>query len=92
MPTTGSLGPKGVRVNGVALGADLDTLAGERWSDGGEAETIRKPDTARPPGQPVELLSIYVQLAANDASYANGNIYGSSGAAGSPSGATFRKA
>ena len=48
MPTTGSLGPKGVRVNGVALGADLDALAGERWSDAGEAETIRKPDTARP--------------------------------------------
>ena len=36
------------------------------------------------PGQPVELASIYVQLAANDASYANGNIYGSIGGSGQP--------
>ena len=36
------------------------------------------------PGQPVELASIYVQLAASDASYANGQVYGSSGGAGQP--------
>jgi NAD(P)-dependent dehydrogenase (short-subunit alcohol dehydrogenase family) len=36
------------------------------------------------PGQPVELASIYVQLAASDASYATGQIYGSSGGAGLP--------
>jgi len=30
------------------------------------------------PGQPAELASIYVQLAASDASYATGQIYGSS--------------
>jgi NAD(P)-dependent dehydrogenase (short-subunit alcohol dehydrogenase family) len=36
------------------------------------------------PGQPVELASIYVQLAATDASYANGQIYGSSGGSGQP--------
>ena len=28
------------------------------------------------PGQPAELASIYVQLAASDASYANGQVYG----------------
>jgi hypothetical protein len=28
------------------------------------------------PGQPVELASIYVQLAAQDASYTTGQIYG----------------
>ena len=28
------------------------------------------------PGQPAELASIYVQLAADDASFATGNIYG----------------
>ena len=36
------------------------------------------------PGPPVELASIYVQLAASDASYANGQVYGSSGGAGQP--------
>ncbi|HVZ32421.1 MAG TPA: hypothetical protein VG963_08345, partial [Polyangiaceae bacterium] len=36
------------------------------------------------PGQPAELASIYVQLAASDASYANGQIYGASGGAGQP--------
>jgi NAD(P)-dependent dehydrogenase (short-subunit alcohol dehydrogenase family) len=36
------------------------------------------------PGQPAELASIYVQLAAADASYATGQIYGSSGGKGQP--------
>jgi len=36
------------------------------------------------PGQPAELASIYVQLAANDASFATGNIYGSGGGQGQP--------
>jgi len=31
------------------------------------------------PGQPAELASIYVQLAASDASYATGQVYGSTG-------------
>jgi NAD(P)-dependent dehydrogenase (short-subunit alcohol dehydrogenase family) len=36
------------------------------------------------PGQPAELASIYVQLAAVDASFATGNIYGSGGGQGQP--------
>ena len=36
------------------------------------------------PGQPAELASIYVQLAANDASYSTGQIYGASGGEGNP--------
>ena len=36
------------------------------------------------PGQPVELASIYVQLAADDASYATGNVYGAGGGNGQP--------
>jgi NAD(P)-dependent dehydrogenase (short-subunit alcohol dehydrogenase family) len=36
------------------------------------------------PGQPAELASIYVQLAAADASFATGQIYGSSGGSGQP--------
>jgi len=36
------------------------------------------------PGQPAELASIYVQLAASDASFATGNIYGAGGGQGQP--------
>ena len=36
------------------------------------------------PGQPAELASIYVQLAAADASYATGQVYGSAGGSGQP--------
>jgi hypothetical protein len=36
------------------------------------------------PGQPAELGSIYVQLAAEDGSFATGQVYGSSGGAGQP--------
>jgi NAD(P)-dependent dehydrogenase (short-subunit alcohol dehydrogenase family) len=36
------------------------------------------------PGQPVELASIYVHLAAEDASYATGQVYGSAGGDGQP--------
>jgi NAD(P)-dependent dehydrogenase (short-subunit alcohol dehydrogenase family) len=36
------------------------------------------------PGQPAELASIYVQLAAADASFATGQIYGSAGGTGQP--------
>ena len=36
------------------------------------------------PGQPVELASIYVQLAASDGSFTTGNIYGAGGGQGQP--------
>jgi hypothetical protein len=36
------------------------------------------------PGQPVELAGIYVQLAAEDGSYANGQVYGAAGGSGQP--------
>ena len=36
------------------------------------------------PGQPAELASIYVQLAAGDASFTTGNIYGAGGGQGQP--------
>ena len=44
------LGPKGIRVNGVAPGSDLDAAAGQRRRDPGEAEGIRRPDAAGPAG------------------------------------------
>lgn len=78
------LGPKGIRVGGVAPGPIWTPL---QVSGGATQEKLKSfgSDTALGrPGQPAELASIYVQLAANDASYATGNIYGSGGGKGQP--------
>jgi NAD(P)-dependent dehydrogenase (short-subunit alcohol dehydrogenase family) len=76
--------PKGIRVNGVAPGPIWTPL---QVSGGATQEKLVKFGEQTPmgrPGQPAELASIYVQLAASDASYATGQIYGSSGGSGNP--------
>ena len=78
------LAPKGIRVNGVAPGPIWTPL---QVSGGTTREKLEKFGGHTPfgrPGQPVELASIYVQLAAADAGFATGQIYGSSGGAGQP--------
>lgn len=78
------LGPKGIRVNGVAPGPVWTAL---EVSGGQTQENLVKfgDDTAfGRPGQPAELASIFVQLADNDASFATGQIYGSAGGNGQP--------
>lgn len=78
------LAPKGIRVNGVAPGPIWTPL---QVSGGATQEKLQKFGGDTPmgrPGQPVELASIYVQLAASDASYATGQIYGATGGAGQP--------
>jgi NAD(P)-dependent dehydrogenase (short-subunit alcohol dehydrogenase family) len=78
------LGPKGIRVNGVAPGPIWTAL---QVSGGATQEKLVKFGSDTPlgrPGQPAELASIYVQLAANSGSYATGQIYGSSGGKGQP--------
>jgi NAD(P)-dependent dehydrogenase (short-subunit alcohol dehydrogenase family) len=78
------LGPKGIRVNGVAPGPIWTPL---QISGGAEEKKYQNFGSATVfgrPGQPAELASIYVQLAASDASFATGNIYGSSGGNGQP--------
>lgn len=78
------LGPKGIRVNGVAPGPIWTAL---QVSGGATQEKIVKFGGDTPlgrPGQPAELASIYVQLASSDGSYATGQIYGSSGGKGQP--------
>ena len=78
------LGPKGIRVNGVAPGPVWTAL---EISGGQTQENIEVfgQDTAfGRPGQPAELASIFVQLAAEDASFATGQIYGSAGGSGQP--------
>lgn len=78
------LGPKGIRVNGVAPGPIWTPL---QISGGSPMERVENFGSKTPlgrAGQPAELASIYVQLAAEDASYANGQVYGSSGGVGQP--------
>jgi len=78
------LGPKGIRVNGVAPGPVWTAL---EISGGQTQEKIEKFGSDTPlgrPGQPAELASIFVQLAANDASFATGQIYGAAGGSGQP--------
>jgi NAD(P)-dependent dehydrogenase (short-subunit alcohol dehydrogenase family) len=78
------LAPRGIRVNGVAPGPIWTPL---QVSGGASQEKLEQFGGKTPlgrPGQPAELASIYVQLAASDASYATGQIYGSSGGAGQP--------
>jgi NAD(P)-dependent dehydrogenase (short-subunit alcohol dehydrogenase family) len=78
------LAPKGIRVNGVAPGPIWTPL---QVSGGATQEKLKEFGGKTPmgrPGQPAELASIFVQLAASDASYATGQIYGSSGGSGQP--------
>src|SRR5947209_14976094 len=78
------LAPKGIRVNGVAPGPIWTPL---QVSGGATMDKLKEFGGATPlgrPGQPAELASIYVQLAANDASYATGQIYGATGGSGQP--------
>ncbi len=77
-------GPKGIRVNGVAPGpiyTPLQISGGateEHWRNFGGNYPLGRA------GQPAELASIYVQLAAQDATYTTGNIYGAGGGMGQP--------
>ncbi len=78
------LGGRGIRVNGVAPGPVWTPL---QISGGASVEKYQKFGSATVlgrPGQPAELASIYVQLAASDASFTTGNIYGAGGGQGQP--------
>jgi NAD(P)-dependent dehydrogenase (short-subunit alcohol dehydrogenase family) len=78
------LGPKGIRVNGVAPGPIWTPL---QVSGGATMEKLEKFGGDTPmgrPGQPAELASIYVQLADPQASYATGQVYGAAGGGGQP--------
>jgi NAD(P)-dependent dehydrogenase (short-subunit alcohol dehydrogenase family) len=78
------LGPKGIRVNGVAPGPIWTPL---QVSGGATMEKLEQFGSQTPlgrAGQPAELGSIYVQLAAEDGSFATGQVYGSAGGSGQP--------
>jgi len=78
------LGPKGIRVNGVAPGPIWTPLQVSGGATQAKVETFGDWTPLGRPGQPAELASIYVQLAAADASYANGQVYGAAGGSGQP--------
>jgi NAD(P)-dependent dehydrogenase (short-subunit alcohol dehydrogenase family) len=78
------LGPKGIRVNAVAPGPIWTPL---QVSGGASMEKLEKFGSQTPlgrAGQPAELGLIYVQLAADDASFATGQVYGAAGGSGQP--------
>jgi len=78
------LAGKGIRVNGVAPGPIWTPLQISGGASEQKYQNFGSDTVFGRPGQPVELASIYVQLAANDGSFATGNIYGSGGGKGQP--------
>jgi NAD(P)-dependent dehydrogenase (short-subunit alcohol dehydrogenase family) len=78
------LGPKGIRVNGVAPGPVWTPL---QVSGGASAEKQKKFGSHTVfgrPGMPAELAGLYVELADDRGSFTTGQIFGSSGGAGQP--------
>jgi NAD(P)-dependent dehydrogenase (short-subunit alcohol dehydrogenase family) len=78
------LAKQGIRVNGVAPGPFWTAL---QVTGGQTPEKLTKFGGDTPmgrPGQPAELAPVYVQLAAAEASYITGQIYGASGGRGNP--------
>ena len=78
------LAPRGIRVNAVAPGPIWTPLQVSGGATMEKLENFGSQTPVKRAGQPAELGSIYVQLAAADASYATGQVYGSAGGAGMP--------
>lgn len=78
------LGPKGIRVNGVAPGPIWTPLQVSGGASPGKVVTFGATAPLGRPGQPAELAGIYVRLAEDDGSYTTGNIYGAGGGQGQP--------
>jgi NAD(P)-dependent dehydrogenase (short-subunit alcohol dehydrogenase family) len=78
------LAVKGIRVNGVAPGPIWTPLQISGGATEQKYKSFGSTTVFGRPGQPAELASIYVQLAASDASFATGNIYGAGGGQGQP--------
>lgn len=78
------LAKQGIRVNAVAPGPFWTAL---QVCGGQTRERLKEFGADTPlgrPGQPAEIAAVYVALAANDASYVTGQVYGASGGDGNP--------
>ncbi len=73
------LGEKGIRVNAVAPGPVWTPLQVAGGATAKKQKTFGGDTALGRAGQPAELASIYVQLAAADASYATGAVYSANG-------------
>jgi NAD(P)-dependent dehydrogenase (short-subunit alcohol dehydrogenase family) len=78
------LGPKGIRVNGVAPGPIWTALQVSGGASEGKVMTFGATAPLGRAGQPAELAGIYVRLAEDEGSYTTGNIYGAGGGQGQP--------
>ena len=78
------LASRGIRVNAVAPGPVWTALQVTGGQSPERIPTFGQDTPMGRPGQPAELASIYVQLAASDASYATGQVYGATGGRGGP--------
>jgi NAD(P)-dependent dehydrogenase (short-subunit alcohol dehydrogenase family) len=78
------LGPKGIRVNGVAPGPVLTPLQISGGASEGKVVTFGATAPLGRAGQPAELAGIYVRLAEDDGSYTTGNVHGAGGGQGQP--------
>ena len=78
------LGPKGIRVNGVAPGPIWTALQVSGDATQEKLEAFGGHTPLGRPGQPAELAGIYVLLASNEGSFATGQVYGSAGGSGQP--------
>ena len=78
------LGPKGIRVNGVAPGPIWTALQVSGGASEGKVVTFGATTPLGRAGQPAELAGIYVRLAEDDGSFTTGNVYGAGGGQGQP--------
>lgn len=78
------LGPRGIRVNGVAPGPVWTPLQISGGSSAEKQKHFGGQTSLGRAGMPAELAGIYVLLADNQGSYATGQIYGCAGGTGQP--------
>ena len=73
------LAPKGIRVNAVAPGPFWTPLQPSGGQPPDAIVTFGEKSPLGRPGQPAELAGTYVQLAAGDATYTTGEVFGGAG-------------
>ncbi len=76
------LGPKGIRVNGVAPGPYWTALQPSGGQPQDKVQQFGKSAPLGRPGQPAEIAPLYVLLASDEASYCSGQIWCSDGGTG----------